>query len=64
MCCDYVPVTFLLACHRPKNFEGGSADETFNDILEALNSYLPSNDFVKKLVCLVADGASVNFGVT
>lgn len=58
----YVPVTFLLKCQRLKDFGGASADGTFRAMVDALESYFPESDYLQKLVCLVADGASVNFG--
>ena len=58
----YVPVTFVLKCQRLKYFGGASAEGTFKAMLDALESYFPSDELVKKIVCVVADGASVNFG--
>ena len=59
----FLPVSFLLKCQRLKDFGGGSGEGTFKAKVDALNTYLPTDEFLKKIICLVADGASVNFGL-
>ena len=45
-----------------KKLWGGSAKGTFDAMMGTLECYLPQEDFLGKLLCLVADKASVNFG--
>ena len=40
----------------------GSAKGTFEAMMGEVECYLPQEDFLSKLVCFVADAASVNFG--
>lgn len=47
-----------------RDCRGGSTDDTFNAVLDLINSYFPSHYVIKKLVCLVFDGALLVFGVT
>ena len=54
------PVTVLLKCQRLKNF--GNAEGTLSAMIDMLSVYSPKETFLKKLICAVADGASVNFG--
>ena len=61
-CHGVVPVTVLLKCQRLKDFGGGTSDGTFTAMNGAMESYVSSEKFISKLVCAVADGASVNFG--
>ena len=63
-CSDYVLVTFFPKSQHLRDYRGGSADGTFNAVLDTLSSYFPSHYGIKKLVCLVADDASLIFGVT
>ena len=55
-------VNFLIKCQRLRDFGGGSAKGTFEAMMSAVECYLPREDFLSKLICLVTDGASVNFG--
>ena len=41
---------------------GGSAIGMLEAMLGMVECYLPREDFLSKLVCLVADGTSINFG--
>ena len=58
----FVPVNFLMKCQRLRDFGVGSAKGTFEAMMGAVECYLPQEDFLSKLVCFVADAASVNFG--
>ena len=40
----------------------GNAEGTHSAVIDALSIYSPKETFLKKLICAVADGASVNFG--
>ena len=57
-----VPVTVLLKCQRLKDFGSGKAEGTLSAMINALSVYTPKETFLRKLICAVADGASVNFG--
>ena len=57
-----MPVTILLKCKHWKDFNGASADETFDAIINVLEMYFTDDDYKKKVVRLVADGESLNFG--
>ena len=62
----FVPVNFLMKCQRLRHFGGGEGGGSAIGMLEAMlgmvECYLPREDFLSKLVCLVADGTSINFG--
>ena len=57
-----MPVTILWKCKHWKDFSGASADETFDAIINVLEMYFTDDDYKKKVVRLVADGESLNFG--
>ena len=57
-----VPVTVLLKCQRLKDFGSGNAEGTLSAMIDALSVFSPKETFLKKLICGVADAASVNFG--
>ena len=58
----YVPCTFLLRCQSLKKFGGGTASGTFEAMKDAVLLYVDAEKFKQMLICLTADGASVNFG--
>ena len=45
-----------------KDFGGGNTEGTLSAMTDALSVYSPKETFLKKLICAVTDGASVNFG--
>ena len=45
-----------------KDFGSGNAEGTLSAMIDALSVFSPKETFLKKLICGVADGASVNFG--
>ena len=55
-------VLVLLKCQRLKDFGSGNAEGTLSAMIDALSVFSPKETFLKKLICGVADGASVNFG--
>ena len=58
----FVPINFLMKCQRLKDTGGGSAKGMFEAMMVAVECYLPREDSLSKLACLVAEGVSVNFG--
>ena len=57
-----VPVTILLKCQRLKDFGSGKAEVTLSAMIGTLSVYSPKEIFLRKIICVIADGASVNFG--
>ena len=55
-----VPVTVLLKCQRLKDFGGGNAEGTLRAMIDALIVYSPKKTFLKKLICAVADGLTLD----
>ena len=58
----YVPCMFLLKCQSLKEFGGGTAKGTYEAMINACCEYIDEADLKQMLVCMAADGASVNFG--
>ena len=59
----YIPCTFLLKCQSLKDFDSADAKGTFKAMLDAIMTYISEEEFKQRLICLCADGASVNFGI-
>ena len=57
-----LPCTFLLACQSLKEFGGAGAGAVRDGMLDACSRFLEFEELKKKVVCLCADGASVNMG--
>ena len=53
---------FLLACKALKDFGGANVDGVFNAMSAACSEYLSESEIKEKVACIVADGASTNFG--
>ena len=53
---------FLLACKALKDFGGANADGVFKAMSAACSEYLSESEIKEKVACIVADGASTNFG--
>ena len=56
-----VPITVLLKCQSLKDFGGGPSKVTLDAMLHALSLYASQEVIFKKIICAVADGASLNF---
>ena len=59
----YIPCTFLLKCQSLKDFGGADAKGTFKAMLDVIMTYRSEEEVKQRLMCLCADGASVNFGI-
>ena len=53
---------FIFACQSAKDFGGANADGVFAAMKSACLEYMSQEELKLKLVCIVADGAAVNFG--
>lgn len=60
----FIPVNFLFKCERLKDFASRLAKAIFNAMIGAVECYMLREDFLNILLCLVANGACVNFGKT
>ena len=58
----YAMPVFILACKSAKDFGGANADGVFAAMQNSCLEYMTEEEINNKLICIVADGASVNFG--
>ena len=53
---------FILVCQSAKDFDGANADGVFAAMKSACLEYMSQEELKLKVVCIVPDGAAVNFG--